>query len=1153
MSAADLKEEFRAPPDTARPGVYWYFMDGNQNRDEMVADLHAMKKVGIGTVLFLEVNIGVPTGPVPFMSEKWQDNLVHAIKTTERLGMEFILGTGPGWSGSGGSWVKPEESMQHLVGSSTKVQGPVMFDKALALPTPHKPNRYAGMNGAHNATRNKWFRDAAVLAFPTPKGAIARFDNYDIKTLKDVRAYSSDKGAPTFVKPQADYPEPAAEKVIDSTRVIDLTSQMKPDGTLTWEVPAGDWTIMRFVARSTGQTTRPAPRAGHGFECDKFNADAYRSHWDNFQAKLLKKMGPLTPPLRASRSEGQAGKGLTTIHLDSWEMSSQNWSAAFCDEFTKRRGYDPQPYYPAYMGLVVGSLEKTERFLWDMRKTSQELVLENHAGAIKAIAHEHGLLYSNEPYDMNPAGDIDLGSVADIPGCEFWNAKDERIDSQYSCIEAVSIAHTMGKPRVNAESFTTHGMQYLNYPGNMKNQTDWAFAMGINGIIFHTFQHQPLGEEIKPGMTMGPYGVQWNRNRTMWHLFPGYHEYITRCSHLLRQGEAVADILYLTPEGAPHIFIAPESSLAGSPRMKDKKGYNFDAVTPRILTMRANVEDGKIAFPEGSSYSVLVLPNVETMTPQTLTTVLELVKAGATVTGNPPRKSPSLVGYPACDKQVQQLATELWGDRPIAERRVGKGRVLLNSAAQSGTAQELSLSDSGNWIWFDKGDPANDAAAGDVHFRYSWDVRDVSLLKAASIAATADNTFKLKVNGKPVLVGTAWNNIQQAQMLTLLHTGKNIIDVVANNGASNTRNPAGFIAALKLTHTDGTSQVLGSDQTWQASLDGTGWSASKKLGSGTMAPWGLKGINPKESNPGLYPKYAMTAALLSDMGITEDFMSDGPIRYGHRRTDSEELYFVANTADKRVETTCQFRVRNGAPELWDPMTAEMKPLPVFTHEDQVTSIPMTFEAHQSFFVIFPREASSEPSAHTETINFPVAKPVLTLEGSWEVSFDPKWGGPEKIQFDALQDWTQHSDKGIRYYSGSATYRKTFDRPAGLGADATVYLDLGTVHDICRVRLNGQDLGILWSAPWRVDIADVVKAKGNQLEIEVVNRWANRLTGDQQPEDKDVRTLKWESGLLSGKSYKTGRYTFTTHNPYRVNSRLLPSGLLGPVQIMIEQK
>ena len=587
--------------------------------------------------------------------------------------------------------------------------------------------------------------------------------------------------------------------------------------------------------------------------------------------------------------------------------------------------------------------------------------------------------------------------------------------------------------------------------------------------------------------------------------------------------------------------------------MRDKKGYNFDAVTPRILAMRANVKDGKIAFPscpakleersgEGTSYSVLVLPNVETMTPQGLQKVIDLVKAGATVVGNPPRKSPSLVGYPACDQQVQQLAAELWGDQPVAERRVGKGRVLLNSSAQTKVVNELSLADSGNWIWFNKGFPSHDAAGGNVHFRYSWDVRDVRSLKAALIMATADNSFTLKVNGKLVLKGSDWQKIQQAQILSVLRNGPNTIDVVATNDA---QGPAGFIAAIQLINADGTSQEFGSDASWQASLDGTSWSVAKKLGRGTMGPWGLKGTRSADS--GLYPDYSETAEVLREMGITEDFISDGPIRYGHRRTENEEIYFVANTANKKVETTCRFRVENGRPELWDPMTAEMRPLATFTHEDKVTSIPMTFDAHQSFFVIFQRNA--KPKVGTTSANFSKMVALQTLSGPWEVAFDPKWGGPEKVKFEELQDWSKHSERGIRYYSGSATYRKSFDRSEGVDANAAVYLDLGTVRDICRVRLNGQDLGILWTAPWRVEITDVVKAKGNELEIEVVNRWINRLVGDQQPEDKEVRTLQWESGLLSGKSFKTGRYTYSTHSPYKADSNLLPSGLIGPVRIV----
>ena len=156
-----------------------------------------------------------------------------------------------------------------------------------------------------------------------------------------------------------------------------------------------------------------------------------------------------------------------------------------------------------------------------------------------------------------------------------------------------------------------------------------------------------------------------------------------------------------------------------------------------------------------------------------------------------------------------------------------------------------------------------------------------------------------------------------------------------------------------------------------------------------------------------------------------------------------------------------------------------------------------------------------------------------------------------MTFNVLQDWTTHAHRGIKYYSGLAVYRKIFDLPpdAGLavqGSGKRVYLDLGTVHDMARVTLNGKALDVVWCAPWRVDVTDVLKAEGNVLDIEIANRWPNRLLGDQQAPDKGVRTVVWDSGFLEGREYKAGRYTFTTG---RGPGKLLPSGLLGPVRIL----
>jgi hypothetical protein len=556
--------------------------------------------------------------------------------------------------------------------------------------------------------------------------------------------------------------------------------------------------------------------------------------------------------------------------------------------------------------------------------------------------------------------------------------------------------------------------------------------------------------------------------------------------------------------------------------------------------MRAQVADGKITFPAGSRYSVLVLPEVETMTPETLAVITRLVHSGATVVGKPPRKSPSLVGFPECDRQLRELAEQLWGAQPQPVRKFGKGSVILSPNDQPAAPPERTLPEAAGWIWFNKGDPAHDAAAGDVHFRMTFEIADIREMQSAFVEATADNSFTLEVNGRKMLNGDNFNHIQRADVLSALRSGGNTVRAIANNGESPTRNPAGFIAAVRLNHKGGAARVIATGPEWQASLDGRAWSAAKLLGAGTMAPWRLKGSGPSEKKK-LYPAYDFLAALLAEKGISEDFRSDAPIRYAHRRSAAAEIYFVANTTDKKVKTSCTFRVEKGAPQLWDPVTAETRALPEFVHQNRTTSLSLDFDAHQSFFVIFPRSDSSKELAPIGRANFAKLQPALTLDGAWELAFDPKWGGPASVVFNTLQDWTQSMEPGIKYYSGSATYRQTFDAP-GI-AESGICLDLGTVHDMARVRLNGTELGIVWCAPWQVEISGHLKPKGNILEIEVVNRWPNRLAGDQQPPDKDLRTLKWESGLLGGKEFKTGRYTFTTGAAPR---QLLPSGLLGPV-------
>ncbi|MCP4314037.1 MAG: glycosyl hydrolase, partial [Bacteroidetes bacterium] len=523
-----------------------------------------------------------------------------------------------------------------------------------------------------------------------------------------------------------------------------------------------------------------------GFESNKFDKAALNTHFESYFDPLLEKIGP-RPKSRT--------KGFTGLDADSWEMGAQNWTPGFREEFKKRRGYDGWDYFPVYSGRVIGSREISERFLWDVRMTCQEVLLDNHMGHMKKLCQERGLKLSIEPYDMTPTNDLDLGSFADIPMGEFWH---EGYNSAWSCIEAASIGHVMGKPVVASESFTSSGTWWRKSPSMIKDQANWALAAGINRFVIHGFAHQPWLDR-SPGMIMGGWGLNWARTQTFWPMVDAFHLYLARCSHMLQQGVSVVDILYLTPEGAPHVFRAPESALHDAlGRLPDKKGYGFDACSPRMLMKRAEVKEGFITFPGGSSYRLMVLPEFETMTPELLEKIAELVKAGATIIGSPSVSSPSLKDYPQCDDKLEEESMELWGsvERPekMTRRKYGRGAIY----------------------------------------------------------------------------------------------------------------------------------------------------------------WG--GVKPD----GLYPGYNTTARLMKQMGVSEDFTCTGPVRYTHRTTGLQEIYFVSNRSGDAIQAECTFRVDKGEPQLWDPVTGKTRELPDYKLTDGLTTIPLEFFPHESYFVIFPRKDPESP-------------------------------------------------------------------------------------------------------------------------------------------------------------------------------------------------
>ena len=283
---------------------------------------------------------------------------------------------------------------------------------------------------------------------------------------------------------------------------------------------------------------------------------------------------------------------------------------------------------------------------------------------------------------------------------------------------------------------------------------------------------------------------------------------------------------------------------------------------------------------------------------------------------------------------------------------------------------------------------------------------------------------------------------------------------------------------------------------------------------------------------GMTPREVLTAD-----GITQDFSFTGQAEkpdefdYIHRKSGETEIYFVINRTNQFQTRDFTFRVTGKRPEIWDAVSGKTIMAKAFHQANNCTTLSLEFDAFGSYFIVFRKPVAAYANGKAER-NFPKLVELKKLEGSWNTTFDPKWGGPAKAKFPELINWTKRPEEGIKYYSGTAIYTKTFDLDNN-AKSARLFLDLGEVKDVAEVRLNGKKLGVLWCAPWRVEITNAAKQKGNVLQVDVINLWANRVVHDLSlPKEKRI-----------AKTHDAFRFDMLN-----ANTPLLESGLLGPVKI-----
>lgn len=619
-----LEQEFADPPVDARPGAFWCWLNGSMSKEQITRDLREMKDKGMGGAEIWDVSAHrdpggfVPAGP-PFLGDESLELIAHAIREGTKLDLRLGMVASSGWN-AGGSWVPPQFAGKGLFWSKEAVRGPARVDLKLGFPEcPEAPKGEDGLP-LH-------YKEIAVLAVPA--GGV--LENID--------------------------------------QVVDLTAAMSPDGRLRWDAPPGEWSVLRFVCSNHGQQLIvPSPNSG-GPMIDFIDPAATEFHVRHIADAILGKLG----------RKDFRGTAFRYLEFDSMELAEGVlWSDQFAKRFEERRGYSPVPYLPLFAGWKLAG-DDDARFHSDYKLAVSDQLIHSHYVTGSRVLAEYGLHLVAEAggpgppvWDSCPVDAIKALGAVDVPRGEFWMGNPKHI---FLVKEIASAAHVYGKPLVDAESFTTW-RRWIDGLVTHKQLADRALCEGLNHFTFHALASSPP-EAGLPGRAYHA-GTDINPTSTLWPKIKPFMDYLSRCSHMLRQGKFVADVCYFYGAQAPN-FYPPHMDV---PRkiVPDELGlgYDYDVCDAQALITRMSVRDGRIVLPDGMSYALLALRKQEMMPLEVLRKIHQLVSDGAVMVGPPPA---SMSGFKRSAEQLKEfslLLQKVWGDcdgKEITSHRLGKGVV----------------------------------------------------------------------------------------------------------------------------------------------------------------------------------------------------------------------------------------------------------------------------------------------------------------------------------------------------------------------------------------------------------------------------------------------------------------------------------------------
>lgn len=683
-SVDPLRSGFAYPPQEAKLRCYWWWLNGNTDEQTITRDLEQMKAKGYGGALLVDANgsnqegnTSVPEGPM-FGSPQWTKLYVHALKEAARLHLEISLNILSGWN-LGGPYVKPEEASKLLTWSRVEVHGGNVHQQ---LPLPQ--------------IQNGFYREISVLAYPLKHGetlpGAAGSDRSAIRGL----VFKSAAREAGFSMPDStpllhDVQAKPGEQDTDIAQVQDISAHVTSGGVLDWQVPAGDWEILRIGYTDSDARVSTASGKWQGLAIDHLDHRAFDSYWGR----------TVEPLLRAGKP--YIGNSLKYLVTDSWELDGTNWTGDFREQFRKLRGYDPVPWLPVVAGRIVQDRDASNRFLNDLRRTVADLVVTEHYDVFAAHAQAWGLGIHPEsggPHGA-PIDALETFRSAIFPQTEYWAESPTHRSTdndRFFVKEAASAAHIYGKQIVAQEGMTSVGPQWNeSLADDLKPSFDHALTEGMNRLVWHEFTSSPASAGL-PGQEYFA-STHLNPNVTWWPQADAFIGYLNRCQFMMQQGKPVADVLYFYGDQVPNFV-----RLKADDPAHVLPGYDYDVTNEDALLRTIRIEGGQLSSPGGIRYRVLAMPVSGRMSLESLRRVAEYVRQGGTVFGPRPT-SPTGKVSSADESAFRKLADEIWGGCTTPSHSFGKGRAFCSSAGnevlkQVGIVPDFQQVDSGPAIDF---------------------------------------------------------------------------------------------------------------------------------------------------------------------------------------------------------------------------------------------------------------------------------------------------------------------------------------------------------------------------------------------------------------------------------------------------------------------